>query len=227
VSGLYLYCFTPPGTCGGLEIAGVGSNPVTCRSVEGLSVWAEAAVGAPRVSAEAVRMHDAVVKAVWTRTPACLPVRFGQWVREEALGERVSEQRAELERALARVAGAAEHGVRISEARAESESVPGDAPRQESGRAYLEWLQAKTRRQAEHERRGRELAAALTEALGDVARAERVDPLPAAEGAVSVSYLVPRAQEAEFASVMDRFIASRPDLRVLLTGPWPPYSFGP
>ena len=228
MSGVYVYCITPPGSCDGLEIASVTANPVTCREVAGLTVWAEASAQAPPVTVETIRAHDAVVKAVWARTPACVPVRFGQWVASStSLEQGLGEQRAELERALARVSGAGEHGVRISEARTAQDSATTDDPRPNTGRAYLEWLRAKARRLEEHERRGRELGATLAASLEGLIRAQRVDPLPPDEGLVTVAHLVSRAREAEYAVAVQRFRDARPELHVLLTGPWPPYSFGP
>ena len=142
------------------------------------------------------------------------------------LEARLEERRAELERGLARVAGAGEHGVRISETRAESGGQPpGERPN--TGRAYLEWLQARARSEEERARRGRALAGVLAASLEGLIRAERVDPLPEDQGLVSVSHLVARAHEAEYGVGVERFRASRPDLNVLRTGPWPPYSFGP
>jgi hypothetical protein len=224
---LYLYCFTPADSCDGLELAGLSSNPVSCRTVAGLTVWAEIASAAPRVSPEAIRGHDRVVRAVWAQATACLPVRFGQWVADaRTLEARLEERRAELERGLTRVAGAGEHGVRISETRAESGGQPL-VERPNTGRAYLEWLQARDRSEEERARRGRALAGVLAASLEGLIRAERVDPLPADQGLVSVSHLVKRAREAEYGVGVERFRASRPDLSVLRTGPWPPYSFGP
>jgi hypothetical protein len=154
-------------------------------------------------------------------------MRFGQWLPElAALEERLGGQRAELERALARVKGAGEHGVRISETRAAAK-VPAQNQGPTTGRAYLEQLQARARAQEEHERRGGEVAAQLAAELDGIIRAQRVDPLPPDRGLVSVSHLVPRTSEAEYAAGLDRFRGKHAELDLLGTGPWPPYSFGP
>jgi hypothetical protein len=228
VSGLYLYCFTPPGFCPGSELAGLGAHPVSCRTVAGLAVWAEELDGAPEVSVEAIRRHHDVVRAAWALAPACLPVRFGQWLADAgALQETVEEQRAELERALARVTGAGEHGVRISE----PGIIPGPSPKHEpqptSGREYMERLREKVRAQDEHETHGRTVASELEASLEGTIRAQRVDRLTPEQGLVSVSHLVSREREREYAAGISRFQGSHPELEILCTGPWPPYSFAP
>jgi hypothetical protein len=200
-------------------------------SVPGLSVWADVLDGAPEISAESVRRHHAVVTAAWTFAPACLPARFGQWLADpQALQETVEDQRAELERALARVEGAGEHGVRISEPGIRggaSRAAREDLPQPTSGREYLERLREKVRAQDEHEQRGRAIANELEASLEGAIRAQRVDPLAPERGLVSVSHLVSREHEREYSERIERFRERHPELGIFCTGPWPPYSFAP
>lgn len=182
---------------------------------------------APRPTVEAIRRHDAVVRAAWTSAPACLPLRFGQWVESrDTLEARLTEQRAELERGLARVAGAGEHGVRVVDP-AETAKTEPQAPRPTSGKAYLERLQDKAHRQEERERRADAIGRELKAALAEVIRAQRLDPLPSGQGLVSVSHLVPREHEPEYTRRLRDFREEHAELGFVLTGPWPPYSFGP
>jgi hypothetical protein len=108
-----------------------------------------------------------------------------------------------------------------------SPSAAPETPRPATGRAYLEWLQARARREDERHRRARALAGELAASLEGIIRAERVDALPQDEGLVTVAHLVSRTREAEYAAAVERFRVSHPDLHVVLTGPWPPYSFAP
>jgi hypothetical protein len=228
VSGLYLYCFTPPGYCPGPELAGLGADPVSCSVVPGFSVWTDLLDGAPEVNAESIRRHHDVVLAAWSLAPACLPARFGQWLADPGtLPITVEEQRAELERAMARVTDAGEHGVRISEPGILARPSRGDRTPPTSGREYLERLREKVRGQAEHERRGQAVASALEAALEGTIRAQRVDRLPPERGLVSVSHLVSSAREAEYTERLARFRERHAELEMLCTGPWPPYSFAP
>ena len=194
----------------------------------GLTVWAEALDGAPSIDMEAVRRHDAVVREAWTRAPACLPVRFGQWLPGlPELEDSLAERRDALEQALARVAGAGEHGLRIAERERPTKPEEDEAPRPSSGRAYLERVREKVQAQDEHERRGAAVARALEALLEGAIRAQRVDPLPADRGLVSVSHLVSRERETEYARRVASFREAHPELDLLTTGPWPPYSFAP
>jgi hypothetical protein len=170
-----------------------------------------------------------VVTAAWTLAPACLPVRFGQWLADPAtLSETVEEQRAELERALARVEGAGELGVRISEPGILGGATSrGDKPPPTTGREYLERIREKVRVRDDHEQRGRAVASELEATLEGVIRAQRVDVLPPERGLVSLSHLVSREREQEYSDRIARFRERHPELEMLCTGPWPPYSFAP
>jgi len=60
--------------------------------------------------------------------------------------------------------------------------------------------------------------------LGSIVRQERIDALPSRHGLVSLAHLVERRAEREYRAGVDRVRGERPELRFLLTGPWPPYS---
>jgi len=228
VSGLYLFCFTPPGYCPGADLAELHGDSVSCVTVPGLTVWAEAAEAAPRASADAIRRHDAIVRAAWKLAPACLPVRFGQWLPGlEPLEARLEEQRAELERALARVEGADEYGVRISDPLTSTKPAQPEDPRPTTGRAYLEWVREKVRAQDEHDQLGDDLSRELEAWLAGSIRAQRSDRLSPGHGLVSLSHLVERERSGEYQAKLEQFRAAHPLVDMRTTGPWPPYSFTP
>ncbi len=56
--------------------------------------------------------------------------------------------------------------------------------------------------------------------------AEVAPALPSRHGLVSVAHLVERGAEREYRVALEVLRHERPDLRFLVTGPWPPYSFG-
>ena len=228
MSGLYLFCFTPTGYCPGPDLAGIGAHSVSCFTVPGLTVWAEEVETAPRVSAEAIRRHDAVVRAAWKLAPACLPVRFGQWLPGlEPLEERLEEQRAELERALARVEGADEYGIRISDPPNSTKPTQREHARPTTGRAYLEWVREKVRTQDVHHQLGDDVSTELEAWLAGSIRAQRSDRLAPGQGLVSVSHLVEREKAGEYHAKLEQFRAAHPLVEMRTTGPWPPYSFTP
>ena len=80
-------------------------------------------------------------------------------------------------------------------------------------------------RKGEATRRGMELARELRDALGELVRQDRVDPLPELPGLAVATHLVPRQDEVEYGAAVDRFAAAHGTLRFARTGPWPPWSF--
>ena len=229
--GLYLYCFLPPSHAPGTGLASVAAGPISRVSLPWIDVWFEETETVPRAEFEAIRRHDAVVRSAWSTASACLPVRFGQWLPDRgALEERLEERRAELERALTRVTGAGEHGIRISEkvrpAATGAQERASEAP-PPPGRAYLERARARVRAQEAHARAAAALGAELEEALGDAIRAQRVETLPPEKGIASVAHLVGRDREPEYRERVRAFAEGHVELEMVETGPWPPYSFSP
>jgi hypothetical protein len=231
VNGLYLYCFTPPGHMPGPDLAGFGSDSISGIALTGLTLWVERLGACPAASVEATLRHHAVVESAWTQAPACLPVRFGQWFQTEELLERsVAERSSELKAALERVAGAGEHGLRITDPAEPTERAADSeagGPRPGSGRAYLEAARERVHRREGRAVRARALGAALERALGDSIRAQRVDPLADGQGLVSIAHLVGRERSAEYAAKVTLFEKEHVELSMVRTGPWPPYSFAP
>jgi hypothetical protein len=207
----------------------MGPESVTGIPLTGLMLWVERLESSPEPSVETTLRHHAVVKTAWRHAPACLPVRFGQWFATSALlEERIRERGPELELALARVAGAGEHGVRVVEPSDEGEDEPdARAAAPASGRAYLESVQRKVHREEAREERARTLAQAVEAAMAGSIRAQRMDLLSADQGLVSLAHLVGREREKEYGRRVTIFERSHGVLRFIRGGPWPPYSFAP
>ena len=108
------------------------------------------------------------------------------------------------------------------------ESAAADIPTAGSGRAYMLARLAEERRsraaREAAERLAGEVDAALTPLARDATRQVGTEP-PAP--LLTAAYLV-RRDEADAFGARVRELASRhPDLRLLCTGPWPPYHFVP
>ena len=73
--------------------------------------------------------------------------------------------------------------------------------------------------------RGQEIATRVRAVLGAIIRQERIDALPSRHGVVSLAHLVDRREADAYRAGMERVRRERPELRFLVTGPWPPYSF--
>jgi Gas vesicle synthesis protein GvpL/GvpF len=166
-----------------------------------------------RPSPELVLAHERVVEDIMERGPV-LPLRFGTQLQgEEDLAAGLTERRDELLRALERVRGCVELGLRVM-------AVPESAQDVESadGRRYL------MARAAEHRLADR-AARELHPPLASLAAASVVRQAPAAPAIFVAAYLVDSDRSAEFRKRADALAARDERLHAVVTGPWPPYNF--
>jgi hypothetical protein len=191
-------------------IPGLDDAPLEHRQVEGVDVVLSrgTAPQTAEVSREAVLRHAQVVEELMATSAAVLPAQLGRAFHdEEELAAALRPQTAGVARGLDRVRGCVEFGLRVipSEARAEQRASGGDYMR-----ARLDELRRQDR-----------LVATLHEPLARLARESTLDRTG---GELRAAYLVERAHVAEFRAAASRVEAS-PDVTVVCTGPWPPYSF--
>lgn len=218
--GLYLYCVGARDHPDPGELEGIDGAPVRALETAGLRVWVSPMESAPPASLDRVRSHNAVVEAAAAeRTP--LPMRFGQWFASESeLDAAMAERARRLERALERVRGALEFGVRVLDP---DRTDPGP-PDRSSGTAYLEGLARQVEVAERSRRRGAEVAAELRSFLGPLVRDQSVQA--GGSGAlVTIAHLVARHDTGTYGTKVRTFSTRRPDVRLVLSGPWPPYGF--
>jgi hypothetical protein len=176
----------------------------------------------PEPEPEELWGHERVVEQLMADR-AVLPMRFGTTQPDEAaLRSALLERHDELCSALARVRGRVELAVRAVAAREVPEadkasghesSASGDVPAADaSGR---DWLASRLA--------ARRLADAVHEPLAAIAVAER--RRPATGEVLRAAYLVDRAALERFRAALDGVRKAHPELDVVCTGPWPPYSF--
>ena len=177
-----------------------------------------AVVYAPAVdaeaSADALWRHEELVEALMEHADV-LPFRYDtRYEDEDAAARAVQEREGELSAALERIRGAVELSVRVLVAE------PADPPPGGGGNA-ADYVAAKAR------------AAALARAVSDavhgplraIARASRQRTADLPSEPLRAAYLVDRDRVDEFALAVAGVQERRPDLRLLCTGLWPPYSF--
>jgi Gas vesicle synthesis protein GvpL/GvpF len=165
----------------------------------------------PPLSAESLRAHEAAVRRIAERALACLPGRFGCCVADEAeLSEAIESRRAELAEALRLVRGREQMTLRVHGALASPPSAGGPGTR------YLE-----------QRRRATALPEldALRTALANLVRAERVEGHSEPDLVASVYHLIDRGAGAAYQRAVES--ARLDGLRVVVTGPWPAWSFAP
>ena len=231
---LYVYCLGDDLSEAAFEgLAGVGRARVRVLSLGGLAaVVSEAGDEATVVKEENLLAHNRVNAAALARSTP-LPCRFGTRAAAERLTEYVSTNEAALAAALARERGCVEMSVKLMEkseagsqkSEVESEAAGADAGAAGAGTAFL----LKKRREILGEegarRHAEEAAAWLASGVGELAREADARLSPSEAIFVRAAHLVERERVAEYRARLRALAAGRRDLRLLASGPWPPYSF--
>ncbi|MFL6255189.1 MAG: GvpL/GvpF family gas vesicle protein [Pyrinomonadaceae bacterium] len=224
---LYVYCLSDDLSGAAFEeLAGVGGARVRVMTLGGLAALvSEAFEEATAANEENLLAHNRVnAAALAVSTP--LPCRFGTRAAPERLAEYVSTNEAALTAALARVRGCVEMSVKLmAKAKIENEEAGAVEVAKGAGTAFL----LKKRRELLGEegarRRAEEAAAWLASGVGELARETATRLSPSEAIFVRASHLVERARVAEYRTHLRELAAERRDLRLLTSGPWPPYSF--
>jgi hypothetical protein len=194
---------------------GLGDAAVQRRAAGGLALAVSEHDAEPPGTQEALLRHAEVVETLAETGAAVLPARFGLVFRDDAALEAgVAGQAAELRAALERVRGCAEVGLRVLGPELGIPETP-----QRGG----DYLRARLRETTERAR----LAAQLHDALARHARDSTVNAPAGERLLLSAAYLVPRDGVDDFRGEVVKLERSHPDLALVCTGPWPPYSFAP
>ncbi|GAA3100055.1 hypothetical protein JOF29_003121 [Kribbella aluminosa] len=183
---------------------------------------------------EVARVHDRVVRAAWSATGAVAPFRLATiCTTDEAVRTRLISLYDELASALDRVAGRSEWTVKAfltPEPAAESSAAASTRPA--SGTAYL------MRRRDQLGQRHR--SAVDAQAVADdihhriASSADACRRLPPQDRRLTGydepmilngAYLVDDRDSELFRAAVDEFAGHRPEVRLTVDGPWPPYSF--
>ena len=199
-------------------LAGVDDAPLERRRVDGLELVVSRLPGpvSNEIPREAVLRHAEVVEALMSRSSAVLPAQFGrEFGDDDELTTVVRTKSGELERGLSRVRGCVEFGVR---ALGHAERAQADDKRSvSSGREYMQGRLAEAR---QRER----LVAEVHEPLARLARAD-VQRAPTSGSGFTGAYLVPAESVTAFREGVMRVESVCPELTIVCTGPWAPYSF--
>ena len=178
--------------------------------------------------------HEEVVEALMNDR-AVLPVRFGTLLpSRQAVGDLLCRAYRTLVEDIERVRGQVEIGMRFltaieldakagaaAERHVESVTMPGTGP----GTVYLWARLAKERELRNRQRATLSLVRTAYELLASHANASRLDDEPHDRHGTSAAFLVPRDRMASFRDIVSDVAKAHPELALLCTGPWPPYSF--
>jgi hypothetical protein len=166
-----------------------------------------------------------VVEAIMAQS-ALLPARFGTTFTDEAaLDEVLARNHAALAAGLDHVAGCVELGVRaLWRGASDIAESSRDAV---SGRGYMQARLAIERERQAMKRRAEDVADRVHAQLVDLAKDSARRVLVTPDMPLTAAYLVSRDQVDAFARRVEAAGAAQSDVRLLCTGPWPPYHFTP
>ena len=224
---------------------GLRGEPLRLLSSGSLFVAVGPMEEAPPIGNDTIRRFDATVRRLATLVEAILPVRFGTHLAtEREVHERLADRQSELSRALELVRGREQMTVRIFHHG--PTTIPGKPPSPsdvslaESGQ--LAFLDASSRgdprvgpgtqflraRQETHRRAhtAPELEP-LRPLLAPLVFAERVERHDAGPLVATVFHLITCGTVATYLEQVTATGVLTDDLRVTVTGPWPPYAFAP
>jgi hypothetical protein len=216
--------------------AGIDGVPVEIVQHRSLAVAVTRHASPPARSRDAILAHAAVCDDLMAKADAVLPVRFGEvFDDDDGVRASIDDRYDRLVGGLAHVRGRVEIGVRVRWDEADATSIrrpPGEpggdrtaGDRAAGGRAYLMARVAEERRRQAVQRRAEALAGRVHDAIGRDAADSRLQVLPTAGLVMSGVYLVDRTDVDRMIAKVRGTAQEHPELEVLCTGPWPPYSF--
>lgn len=184
-------------------------------------------------TADELWRHEEVVEALMSDR-AVLPVRFGtllpssQWVADmlcrtyRTFVQDIEHVRGQVEIGM-RFLSTIENGAEADRPLSASNKLV--RPRAGPGSAYLWARLAKERELRDRQRAKLSLVQEAYERLASHANASRLDDEPDDRHGTSAAFLVPCDRIVSFRKIVGEVANAHPELALLCTGPWPPYSF--
>lgn len=174
----------------------------------------------PRPTERNLRKYGRLLSSLWTRTPALLPARFGTTMRDRAELELVLGARQDaLRRRLRMVRNRAQMTIRIVRGEGSGQPAAGSGQgkairnRESRGRRYLE-----ERARTAHD------VPEFTPVRPAVQRWVREERVERRGNIATIYHLVPRIAAGTYRDAIRR-AARDAQVRLLVSGPWPPYAF--
>ena len=222
---LYAYCLVEDLDTLEVQVRGINGAVVRLLKIDEFGiVVSDGEPDAFPLTKESALAHDTVVRSIFDQTTS-LPFRFGSVVSEQQLRHYVATYKPALKKSLAHVRGCVQMDLRIIWQR----SKPGvdQQPEQRGpGTAFLE----KKRRQLlgdelQVEEKS-ELSNLLHKELRGVIRDEEIALRPSKTAMLAtVFHLVERTKIHRYQEIVQEIRNNRPELKIRMSGPWPPYSF--
>ena len=165
--------------------------------------------------------HHRQVEAIFAHVESILPAQFATLLAsEDELCDRLTSQREPLLAQLERVRGSAE--LAVTALWMGPDGMPPNVSADTPGRRYLLERQARIAGSEQRQERARQLARELEHEVGPEMIEARHTFCPSEFIGLSSALLVRRWRAVE---VRVRLVRPEQDVRILVNGPWPPYTF--
>lgn len=212
-------------------LRGVAGADVILLREGAVSLWFSPVAQPPAPTLEGLREHDAVVRAA-LRTATPVPLRFGAaFDTADHAAELLREREGEMIEKLERIAGRVEMGIRVGwptgaagEALQETAAAAAEPP-VASGRDYLESRRRRLAVEAGVRAAAEGALAQVEQAFSDLRYPTHRQLLPQPEIAGLLAHLVHREHLEVYRTRFLELRQSLPQLDLVLSGPWAPYSF--
>ena len=223
---LYVYCLAEGVDPLAKTPQGVSGEPVRIVEFEDVSALVSVCRSdAFQVTRKNALAHHEVVRSITEKTTP-LPARFGTVVTVQQLSNYVSTHHQALKAKLAQLRGRVEMNVRMIET-----IDAADKPRENTtmpgpGTAFLLEKQSEILREQAGVAQKDQLSAWLREKLGDLIKEEKIS-LSHSQTVIlaRADHLIERVDIQEYRTKMAKAVEERPEIRFMVSGPWPPYSF--
>ena len=227
---LYAYCLVEDLDTFDASVRGIEGAAVRLLKIDEFGVLvSDGESDAFPLTKESAIAHATVVRSILDQTTS-LPFRFGSVVSEQQLRHYVATYKAALNRSFAHVRGCVEMNLRIIWQYAKTEAgQPSDDDRrvqQGPGTAFLEKKRRELLGDERQDAQKAELSNLLRKQLGSLTRDEHIELRPSKTGVLAtIFHLVETADVQKYQEKVQEIRNNRPDLKIRLSGPWPPYSF--
>jgi hypothetical protein len=223
---LYIYCLTEGIDTLPETVQGLGRAEIRLFKTGDFSILVSDFSGdVVPVNPDNALTHATVVRSVLEQTTP-LPFRFGTLVTEEQMRNYVMTRRDALLAKLAEVRGCVEMNVKIISDRDRTEvQRRDDEVKDKPGTAFLAEKRREILGSESRAAEAKRVASWLQERVGEVARKTQINQNVTDRLLLAAAHLVDRGLVEQYRLRLKEARDERPELKFLVSGPWPPYSF--
>ena len=223
---LYAYCLVEDVDALDMSVRGIAEAPLKMLKIDEFGIVISEGESFSLTQQESAMAHAAVVRSLLDQTTS-LPFRFGTVLTEEQLRHYVTTYKSALKKNLAHVRGCVEMDLKIILQRAKPDAdQPPEKEKQGPGTAFLEEKRRELLGDERHSAQKKEVSNLLREPLGVLIRDEKIALRPSKTTVLAaVFHLVDRENIQKYQKNVQEIRNNRPDLKIRMSGPWPPYSF--